>query len=69
MTNNDNLPKADHDSPWKMALDAYFNEFLDLLFPDIHKEVDWSQGYIPFWIKSCSKSHRTPTVADVTLIS
>ncbi|MCG6659831.1 hypothetical protein HOP52_18975 [Halomonas campisalis] len=36
---------ADHDSPWKMALDAYFQEFLDLLFPAIHAEVDWSKGY------------------------
>lgn len=37
--------QADHDSPWKMALDAYFQEFLQLLFPAIHTEVDWSQGY------------------------
>ena len=28
-----------------MALDAYFQEFLDLLFPEIHEQVDWSQGY------------------------
>lgn len=36
---------SDHDSPWKMALDAYFQEFLDLLFPAIHEQVDWSKGY------------------------
>ncbi len=36
---------ADHDSPWKMALEEYFQEFLGLLFPAIHEQVDWSKGY------------------------
>lgn len=36
---------ADHDSPWKMALEGYFQEFLDLLFPSIHAQVDWAKGY------------------------
>jgi len=36
---------ADHDSPWKMALEGYFQEFLDLLFPAIHEQVDWLKGY------------------------
>lgn len=33
---------TDHDSPWKKALDNRFAEFLELLFPDIYREIDWS---------------------------
>ena len=36
--------KSDHDSPWKEALERFFPEFLALLFPAIHAEIDWSQG-------------------------
>src|SRR2546421_12207485 len=36
---------ADYDSPWKEALDAYFERFLALLFPDVHAQVDWSRGH------------------------
>src|SRR5437870_5683121 len=36
---------ADYDSPWKEALDAYFEAFLLLLFPNIHAQIDWSRGY------------------------
>jgi hypothetical protein len=35
----------DYDSPWKEALDAYFEAFLQLLFPKVHAEIDWSRGY------------------------
>lgn len=43
---SDNIQRqSDYDSPWKMALDAYFKEFLDLLFPKIHVQINWSQGY------------------------
>ena len=45
MSDTDTSRPADHDSPWKMALEGYFQEFLDLLFPAIHELVDWSQGY------------------------
>ncbi|WP_412851495.1 hypothetical protein [Ectothiorhodospira shaposhnikovii] len=38
---------TDHDSPWKEALEHYFQEFTQLLFPAIHGEVDWSRGYNP----------------------
>lgn len=38
-------PKRDHDSPWKEALERYFPEFLALLFPAIHAEIDWSAPY------------------------
>jgi len=33
----------DHDSPWKEILETRFAEFLALLFPHIHREVDWSR--------------------------
>jgi hypothetical protein len=35
---------ADYDSPWKEALDVYFEPFLALLFPPIHAQIDWSRG-------------------------
>jgi len=37
--------RSDYDGAWKAALEKYFNEFLALLFPAIHNEVDWSRGY------------------------
>jgi hypothetical protein len=36
---------ADYDSPWKEALDAYFEAFLALLFPAVHTLIDWSRDY------------------------
>ena len=36
---------ADYDSPWKEALDAYFEAFLLLLFPNVHGQIDWSRGW------------------------
>jgi hypothetical protein len=36
---------ADYDSPWKEALDRYFEAFLELLFPAVHAQIDWSRGY------------------------
>jgi len=36
---------ADYDSPWKEALDLYFQAFLALLFPHIHRDIDWSRGF------------------------
>lgn len=38
---------ADYDSPWKEALDAYFEAFLALLFPAVHAQIDWSRGHAP----------------------
>jgi hypothetical protein len=35
----------DYDSPWKEALDKYFEAFLALLFPEVHRQIDWSRGY------------------------
>ena len=36
---------TDFDSPWKEALDAYFEQFLAFFFPRVHEGVDWSRGY------------------------
>ncbi len=33
--------KNDYDSPWKEALERFFPEFLALLFPAIHAQIDW----------------------------
>ena len=33
---------ADYDSPWKEALALYFREFLQLLQPGLHHQIDWS---------------------------
>jgi hypothetical protein len=38
-------PGADYDSPWKEALDRYFEPFLALFFPHIHAEIDWTRGH------------------------
>ena len=32
--------KRDDDSPWKEALERFFPEFLALLFPTVHAEID-----------------------------
>ena len=42
--NPDQQPVSDHDSPWKEALEHYFPDFLELLFPAIHAEIDWQQA-------------------------
>jgi hypothetical protein len=36
---------TDYDSPWKDALDRYFEAFLALLFPEVYRQIDWSRGY------------------------
>jgi len=40
-----NTPRNDYDSPWKEALERYFPQFLELLFPQCHADIDWSRGY------------------------
>ena len=36
---------TDYDSPWKEALDRYFPQALEFLFPQIHAEIDWERGW------------------------
>ncbi|MGI0488874.1 hypothetical protein ACN4EK_25970 [Pantanalinema rosaneae CENA516] len=38
-------PPAEYDSPWKEALEFYFEPFLLLLFPAVHELIDWSRPY------------------------
>jgi hypothetical protein len=33
------------DSPWKDILEHYFEAFLQLFFPALHAQVDWTKGY------------------------
>lgn len=37
--------KNDFDSPWKDVLEAYFSHFLEFFFPDIYRDIDWSQSH------------------------
>ncbi|MEI8374998.1 MAG: cytosolic protein [Planctomycetota bacterium] len=36
---------TDYDSPWKEALDVYFEPFLGLFFTQAHGEIDWGRGF------------------------
>jgi len=35
----------DYDSPWKEAMEHYFEAFIGFFFPEIHKGTDWTRGY------------------------
>ncbi len=37
--------RVDSDSPWKEALDQYFEPCLAFFFTAAHAEIDWSRGY------------------------
>ncbi|CAI8934754.1 hypothetical protein [Methylocaldum szegediense] len=53
-----NAERDDYDSPWKEALENRFPEFMALLFPAIHAEVDWHRDQI-FLDKECNRWYRT----------
>jgi hypothetical protein len=36
---------TDYDSPWKEALDSYFELCLAFFFPQAHTDIDWARGY------------------------
>ncbi len=36
---------TDYDSPWKEALDRYFEQCMAFFFPQAHAEIDWTRGY------------------------
>src|SRR5262245_22701577 len=36
---------SDYDSPWKEALDRYFEQCLAFFFPQAHADIDWGRGY------------------------
>jgi|GEM_PF-1732026 len=35
------IPHDDYDSPWKNALEEYFEEFMQLFFPPAHADINW----------------------------
>ena len=39
--------QADYDSPWKDALDIYFEDFLIFFFPQVHQLINWSKPPVP----------------------
>jgi hypothetical protein len=38
-------PATDYDSPWKEALDRYFERCMAFFFPQAHADIDWTRGY------------------------
>ncbi|MGO9923268.1 MAG: cytosolic protein [Isosphaeraceae bacterium] len=38
-------PGTDYDSPWKEALDRYFEQCMAFFFPEAHADIDWGRGY------------------------
>jgi hypothetical protein len=36
---------TDYDSPWKEALELYFERFLAFFFPHAHADIDWARAY------------------------
>src|SRR5438105_15891110 len=38
-------PGTDYDSPWKEALDRFFEACLAFFFPQAHADINWSRGY------------------------
>jgi hypothetical protein len=36
-------PLTDFDGAWKAALERHFEAFLELCFPDIHNDIDWTR--------------------------
>ena len=36
--------QEDHDSPWKEALEVFFRQFMDFLYPEIAELIDWQQA-------------------------
>src|SRR5438128_883875 len=36
---------SEFDSPWKEALEVYFEPFRLFFFPGAHADIDWSRGY------------------------
>jgi hypothetical protein len=36
---------TDYDSPWKDAIENYFEDFIAFFLPEAQPEIDWSRGY------------------------
>ena len=37
--------QVNYDSPWKEALEQYFEAFVASLFKEAYIQINWSQGY------------------------
>ena len=35
---------SDFDSPWKEAIEFFFEDFILFFFPRVHADIDWSRG-------------------------
>ena len=35
----------DFDSPWKTAIEEYFEEFMQFFFPIAYTDINWNRGY------------------------
>ncbi len=42
---NESLPESDYDSPWKEALEKYFEPFMLFFFPVVHAAIDWTRKH------------------------
>ncbi len=49
--------RMDFDSPWKEAVECYFEAFIAFFFPLIHGRIDWRKGY-EFMDKELEKAVR-----------
>src|SRR5690349_12778468 len=38
-------PKSEYDTPWKIILDVYLQDFLALCCPEIHAAINWRKKY------------------------
>lgn len=44
-TSNTQTTKGEYDSPWKEGLSYYLPQGLQLFFPHIYEDIDWSKNY------------------------
>lgn len=38
-------PASNYDTPWKIAVEKHFEQFMAFYFPLAHQEIDWQAGY------------------------
>ncbi len=45
MSKKTEIVRTEYDSPWKEAIEEFFEEFFLFFFPEVHADIDWSKGY------------------------
>ena len=45
MQEDEKLPSHEFDSPWKVIISAYFEEFMTFFFPYAADQINWSRGF------------------------